>query len=96
MQTRVGGRGSDGQRFFVIDFVSGHSCNGCDGPAFEADVRPGDGETKNTAVRNNPATGGQRVSFEFQPGGEQQTDIRCELKQNGQVISETWVYRWTS
>jgi glucans biosynthesis protein len=96
MQTRIGGRGSSGQRFFVIDFVSGHSCNGCDLPDFAADVRSGDGEIKNVVVRNNPATGGQRVTFDFQPGSEQQTDIRCELKQNGQVISETWVYRWTS
>ncbi len=94
LQTRVGRRGSD-RRFFVIDFVSGHSYNDRNLPEFTADVGAADGEISNVAVRKNPATGGQRVTFEFQRGGEQQTDIRCELKQNGQVISETWVYRWT-
>lgn len=96
LQTRVGMRGKNNSRFFVIDFVSGHSCSGCNLSQFTADMRSGDGEIKNIAVKHNPATGGQRVTFEFEPGGERQTDLRCQLKQNGQVISETWVYRWTS
>ncbi len=94
-QTRVGKRGGSEGRFFVVDFISGHSCNDCNVAAFGADVRSAGGEIKNIAVRFNPATGGQRVTFDFQPGGEQ-TDLRCQLTQNGQVISETWVYRWTS
>jgi glucans biosynthesis protein len=96
LQTRVGIRGRNRSRFFIIDFVSGHSCNACNVSQFTADARSGDGEIKNTAVRHNPATGGQRVSFEFEPGREPQTDLRCHLKQNGQVISETWIYRWTN
>ncbi len=96
LQTRVGGQGQGKRRVFIIDFVSGHSCNGCNVSEFTADVRSGDGEIANISVRGNPATGGQRVTFEFQPGGRQQTDLRCQLKQNGQVISESWVYRWSS
>lgn len=95
IQTRTGARGSPDVRFFVIDFVSGSSCNGCNLPPFTADVRTGDGEIRNVAVRENPATGGQRVTFDFRPGRVDQTDLRCELKQNGQAISETWIYRWT-
>jgi glucans biosynthesis protein len=96
MQTRIGDRGAQDRRFFLIDFVSGHSCNGCNLSQFTADVRAGDGEIRNVVVRENPATGGQRVTFEFRPGGERQTDLRCQLQQNGQVVSETWVYRWQS
>ena len=94
-QTRTGSRGSSDLRFFVIDFVSGSSCNACNIPPFTAVVRAGDGEIRNVNVRDNPATGGQRVTFEFKPGGVQQTDLRCELHQHGQAISENWVYRWT-
>jgi glucans biosynthesis protein len=95
-QTRTGSRGSPDVRFFAIDFVSAGSCNGCNVPPFTANVRAGEGEIMNANVRDNPATGGQRVTFEFRPGGVQQTDLRCELHQNGQAISETWVYRWTA
>jgi glucans biosynthesis protein len=95
-QTRIGDRGSKERRFFVIDFVSGHSCNTCNVPQFTAALQAGDGEIRNVTVRDNPATGGQRVTFEFRPGGERQTDLRCQLQQNGQVVSETWVYRWQS
>lgn len=96
VQTRVGALGSPDVRLFVVDFVSAGSCNGCNVPPFTADVRAADGEVRNVAVRFNAATGGQRVTFEFRPGRVDQTDVRCELKQNGQAISETWVYRWTA
>ena len=96
MQTLVGALNKPENRHFVIDFVSGGSCNGCNVPPFTAEVRAGEGEIRNVAVRTNPATGGQRVSFEFRPGRAEQTDLRCELKQNGQAISEVWIYRWTA
>jgi glucans biosynthesis protein len=94
-QTRVGAHGSPDVRYFAIDFISGGSCNACNVPPFAADVRAGAGEIRNVAVKDNPATGGQRVTFEFRPGRVDQTDLRCELKQNGQAISESWIYRWT-
>jgi glucans biosynthesis protein len=96
VQTRVGAMADQSTKFFVIDFVSGGSCNGCNLSPFTADVRAGDGEIRNVVVRQNPATGGQRVTFEFKPGRVEQTDLRCELRQNGQGISETWIYRWTA
>ncbi len=95
-QTRVGALADQNWRFFVIDFVSGGSCNGCNLSPFTADVRAGEGDIRNVIVRQNPSTGGQRVTFEFKPGRVEQTDIRCELRQSGQGISETWIYRWTA
>lgn len=94
-RTRVGASRNGRARLFVIDFVSGGSCDECNLLPFTADVRAGDGQIRNVAVRGNPATRGQRVSFEFEPGGADQTDLRCELQQNGQGVSETWIYRWT-
>jgi periplasmic glucans biosynthesis protein len=95
-QTRVGALGRPEARQFVVDFVSGSSCNGCNVTPFTADVRAGGGEVRNVTVRQVPATGAQRVTFEYRPGRTEQTDIRCELLQNGQAISEIWVYRWTT
>ena len=94
-QTRVGALGRPDARLFVVDFVSSSSCNGCNVSPFTAEVRAGAGEVRNIVVRQVPASGAQRVTFEFRPGRTEQTDIRCELKQNGQATSEVWVYRWT-
>jgi glucans biosynthesis protein len=94
-QTRVGALGRPDARLFVVDFVSDSSCANCNVAPFTADVRAGGGEVRNVIVRQVPATGAQRVTFEYRPGRTEQTDIRCELKQNGQAISENWVYRWT-
>jgi glucans biosynthesis protein len=93
--TRVGALGRPDARLFVVDFVSSNSCAGCNMAPFTADVRTGAGEIRNVIVRQVPATGAQRVTFEFRPGRTEQTDLRCELKQNGQAVSETWIYRWT-
>ncbi len=96
LQTRVGALSKPEYRQFMIDFVSGSSCNGCNVPPFTADVSAGEGEIRDVKVRGNKATGGLRVSFEFRPGRAEQTDIRCELKQNGEPVSEIWIYRWSS
>ncbi len=95
-QTRVGAAPEREYRQFMIDFVSGGSCNGCNVPPFTADVRAGDGDVKDVTVLDNKATGGRRVCFKFRPGGAEQTDLRCELKQNGQTVSEVWIYRWSA
>jgi glucans biosynthesis protein len=95
-QTRVGALGRPEVRFFVVDFVSGSSCNGCNLPPFTADVRAGAGEIRNVLTRPLPGNVGQRVTFEYRPGRTDGTDLRCELKQGSQTISETWVYRWTA
>lgn len=92
IQTLVGSGTNDRQ--FVIDYDSTHSCNSCKGSEYQAEVRSGDGKIRSQTVQANPVTGGQRITFEFKPGDQKETDLSCELKRDGQVISETWVYRW--
>lgn len=92
-ETRVGAAGKE-NRAFIIDFVRQSSCNDCTVGPFTADVYAGEGEIVKKEVTENTANGTQRVSFEYRPKG-QQADLRCELRQNGQVVSETWIYRWS-
>jgi glucans biosynthesis protein len=94
-QTLIGNGTGSNDPTFIIDFVSGYSCPNCSLSGYDAELRVGSGEIRARKVEYNPATGGQRVSFEFRPGGPRETDLSCQLKQNGQVVSETWIYRWT-
>lgn len=94
IQTLTGPGPQSGDMRFIIDFDSTRSCSECIVSTYEAELRAGDGKILSHSVEPNPATGGQRVIFEFRPGEQRETDLICQLKNNGRVISETWIYRW--
>ena len=92
-QTFVGASRKQGTLLFVVDF---------DGPALKdirelpvAQVMASAGMVTNTVVQNNPEISGVRVSFELTPGGTDLIELRLALKANDQLISESWLYRWT-
>lgn len=47
-------------------------------------------------MQRNPETGGLRLAFTFVPGDADSIEMRAQLQKDGQVISETWLYRWTA
>ncbi|MEM9031801.1 MAG: glucan biosynthesis protein G [Pseudomonadota bacterium] len=54
------------------------------------------GTTTAGILQRNPATGGIRLSFRFDPGAEEIAELRAQLLTAGQTISEVWLYRWTA
>jgi glucans biosynthesis protein len=46
-------------------------------------------------VQRHPELPGLRVKFELNTAGTELIELRLSLKLAGQVISETWLYRWT-
>jgi glucans biosynthesis protein len=91
-QTWVG-NARKGAILFVLDF---------DGPALKdikdlpvAEVRASAGTVQNVVVQRNPETGGVRSSFEVQAQGAEMIELRLVLKAADQMVSESWVYRWT-
>ncbi len=44
----------------------------------------------------NPATGGVRLGFKFNPGEEPQTELRAQLVRDTVTVSQVWLYRWTA
>lgn len=93
-QTRRGSTGRKGDGVvFVLDF---------DGPALHepelpvAQVSASAGTISNVVVRHHPAIEGVRCSFELQPGSADLIELRLVLKRMDRVISESWLYRWTS
>ncbi|MGC9552790.1 glucan biosynthesis protein, partial [Vibrio metoecus] len=80
------------KRLFVIDYqVQG------DKPAQmpEPKVRTNAGVINNVVIRDNPATNGYRLSFEFDPGEVELAELRAELTLQDSRPVETWLYRWT-
>lgn len=92
-KTRLGHTKKADTILFSIDF---------DGPAVKgmrdlpvAEVSASSGSLANILVQQNPEIGGFRVSFELNVGGTDVSELRLALKANDQLISESWLYRWT-
>jgi glucans biosynthesis protein len=80
---------------FAVEFV-GKAVGSLDAelPIAAIDANGG-GVVGPPVVQTNPATGGVRVSFIFDPKGAASSELRLVLQRKGQPISETWLYRWT-
>jgi len=90
---RFSGRGlnhTQTQPIFVIDF-KGESLAG----DMAAEASASAGVVSNIALQPNAQLGGVRVSFEFDPGNAELSELRAVLRRGAQQISETWLYRWT-
>ena len=53
-------------------------------------------ETTEGVLQRNPETGGLRLAFAFDPGDRQMVELRAQLRKEGQMASEVWLYRWTA
>jgi glucans biosynthesis protein len=96
-ETRTGLTLDHARRLFVVDFAApevGSSAN-----FFKSEIPPqvfaSKGMLKNIVGQPNVATGGFRVSFELDVSGIELSELRLVLVRDDQVISETWLYRWT-
>lgn len=93
-KTRLGVvRGKPDHTLFVVDF---------DGPALkdlrelpQAAVQTSTGNAASIVVQRHIDGEALRVSFEVNTAGQDFVELRLALKNGDQVISETWLYRWT-
>jgi periplasmic glucans biosynthesis protein len=93
LKTRVGNARKPDTKLFVVDF---------DGPAVKdirelpvAVISASAGTVANVATQRHPDIGGLRVSFELNTASIEVIELRLGLKANDQLISESWIYRWT-
>lgn len=92
-KTRVGRAKNDGNTFFVVDFAGPAVRDLRDLPVPELSANPG--TVANVVVQRNPEISGLRVTFELNPGDAELVELRLALKAGEQLISESWLYRWT-
>ena len=92
-QTRVGpGRAGNSVRF-VVDFVGPSLGDLSELPT--ADLAASAGATSNLVVQRLPQAQGLRVGFELSTTGTDLIELRLGLRVANQLISESWLYRWT-
>lgn len=94
--TRIGA-GDDsesGARRFVLDFAGPALADRSDAALPAADVWASAGTLSKPVVQRNPTTGGLRVFFQLSPGDAPLVELRCNLRADTKVLSETWTYQW--
>ncbi|MBT8408716.1 MAG: glucan biosynthesis protein, partial [Alphaproteobacteria bacterium] len=59
-------------------------------------IRTSAGTVTDGILQRNPATGGVRLGFGFDPGDATLAEFRAQLRLDGEALSEVWLYRWTA
>ena len=92
-KTRIGAA-SDTARLFVLDIV-GEKLKGVKPETVRGMVSANFGKITNVVTQLNPQGGGWRLSFNLEPEKKPVVELRAQLMQNDDPLSEVWVYRWT-
>jgi periplasmic glucans biosynthesis protein len=92
-KTRIGAA-SDSARLFVLDIV-GEKLKNIKADAVRGIVSANFGKVTNVVTQPNPEAGGWRLSFNLAPEKAPVVELRTQLMQNDDPLSEVWVYRWT-
>ncbi|MCY4153215.1 MAG: glucan biosynthesis protein G [Aestuariivita sp.] len=58
-------------------------------------IHSGQAETTSGLLQRHPETGGVRLSFRFDPQQASVAELRAQLRKDGVMASEVWLYRWT-
>ncbi|MGY1425349.1 glucan biosynthesis protein [Lysobacter sp. A289] len=94
-RTRIGAA-PKGARQVVIDLAGGGLASLNESALPRAEVHVSHGQVTNIVAHASPETGGWRLAFELHPGDEPLVELRARLlSQDGNPLSETWIYRWT-
>jgi periplasmic glucans biosynthesis protein len=94
--TRIGA-GADAksaERKFVIDFAGADLTRLRETPELVADLSSSTGVVGKPVIQRNPFTSGYRAYFDFTPGNEPLSELRCNLHIDTDVLTETWTYQW--
>ena len=94
--TRDGLDADQKTRLFVIDFAGGALKQWRKATPPNIDIGCSKGKIGNPVAQPNPDTGGWRLSFQLDTGNEKLIEMHARLMNEGEPLTETWLYRWTT
>jgi glucans biosynthesis protein len=94
--TRCGLSWDQKNRLFVVDFAGGALKGRPADPLPTLDIGSSKGNIVDPVVQPNPATGGMRLAFQLDTGGEKLVEMHARLMDGEAPLTETWLYRWTT
>jgi glucans biosynthesis protein len=94
ISSRQGGA-TENRRLFVLDAVGEQFKKLPADAQVRGDVVADHGKVIDVVTQPNPHTGGWRLSFLLDPEKAGVVELRARLLREQDVLTETWVYRWT-
>ncbi|TWI01748.1 glucans biosynthesis protein [Luteimonas cucumeris] len=92
--TRIGKAAKAGVRLMVIELAGGRLAKLPADAKPQVDALASKGELRNAVAYHNPENGHWRMSFELDPRGQSDIELRARLTDASGPLSETWLYRW--
>ena len=81
---------------FAIDFAGGELATLLPQAKVEPVISASRGEVEITSARPLKSIDGYRAMFDIRPDDSTEPiDLRLFLRENGQALTETWIYQWT-
>jgi glucans biosynthesis protein len=94
VEMRTGAGTAPGTRVFVLDLIGDAVKTLATDAKTWVELGSSAGRIREGYSGPNPETGGWRISIEFDPAGAPAADLRCALRGDQGVLTETWLYRW--
>lgn len=98
INTRIGAR-PQGGKIMVIEYdgsnIPDRESSGIQAEDLVPEIFTSKGLVHYPVVEPNPHTGGVRLTFQYDPQEANSSEFRVVLRQDGQRVSEKWLYRWT-
>ncbi|WP_439650069.1 glucan biosynthesis protein [Gymnodinialimonas mytili] len=95
LNTAIGGNWNRSNTLVAIDFEPHQSLAG-NPEDYARLIRTNRGEVSEGVLERNPGTGGLRLTFALDPGEHPSMELRAQLLQEGEAMSEVWLYRWSA
>lgn len=92
--TRIGGNFDQLSTIVAIDFAP-HPKLAADLSEYTHHINSGALTLSGGILQRHPGTGGLRLSFAFDPDEADAGEMRAQLRRDGELVSEVWLYRWT-
>lgn len=95
LTTAIGGNWDRSRTLVSIDFADHPALSG--GPDdYTKIVRTNRGEVTEGVLERNPRTGGLRLTFALEPGEYPSMELRAQLLEGEETVTEVWLYRWSA
>jgi periplasmic glucans biosynthesis protein len=98
INTRIGAR-PQGGKIMVIEYggrnAPGTQVTSTNAADLVPEIFTSRGVVQYPVIEPNPHTGGVRLTFQYDPQESNSSEFRIALRQDGQRVSEKWLYRWT-
>lgn len=92
--TRVGKGQAPNSRYLIFDLAGGELYAEAVTEYWDFEVTASTGLIWAYTVGPNPYLDGKRITIEFRPDGDKQSDISFRISQAGKALAERFVYRW--